>query len=46
MKYLGIELDPDIREIMTTNMEKVLNKIKANLDNWSKLHLILYIIIK
>ncbi len=42
MKYLGIELDPDIREIMTTNMEKVLNKIKTNLDNWSKLHLMLW----
>ncbi len=42
MKYLGVELDPDIREIMTTNMEKVLNKIKTNLDNWSKLHLTLW----
>lgn len=27
---------------MTTNMEKVLDKIKVNLDNWSKLHLTLW----
>lgn len=27
---------------MTTNMEKILNQIKDNLDNWSKLHLTLW----
>lgn len=42
MKYLGLDLDPDIKEIMTTNMEKILNQIKDNLDNWSKLHLTLW----
>ena len=42
MKYLGIELDLDIGEIMTINMEKVLDKIQVNFDNWSKLHLTLW----
>lgn len=28
--------------MMTTDMEKVLDKIKVNLDNWCKLHLTLW----
>lgn len=42
MKYLGIELSPDIEDIVTNNMGKLLNKIKTNLDNWSKLNLTLW----
>lgn len=42
MKYLGIELNPGIGEIITTNIETLLNKIKVNLENWSKLHLTLW----
>lgn len=42
MKYLGIELKPDIKEIIFTNMESLLDKIKVNLDNCSRLHLTLW----
>lgn len=42
MKYLGITLNPDINEIMVENIEKLLTRIKSNLDNWSKLHLTLW----
>uniref|UniRef100_A0A3P9I561 Reverse transcriptase domain-containing protein n=1 Tax=Oryzias latipes TaxID=8090 RepID=A0A3P9I561_ORYLA len=42
MKYLGIELNPSILDIMADNMEKLLTKIKTNLDKWSKLNLTLW----
>ena len=42
MKYLGIELNPNIDDIMADNMGKMLNKIKTNLDKWSKLNLTLW----
>uniref|UniRef100_A0A3P8RWJ4 Reverse transcriptase domain-containing protein n=1 Tax=Amphiprion percula TaxID=161767 RepID=A0A3P8RWJ4_AMPPE len=42
MKYLGIELDPDIEDILADSMGKLINKIKTNLDKWSKLNLTLW----
>lgn len=42
MEYLGIRLNPDIEEIITTNMEKLLDKIKANLEKWGRLNLTLW----
>lgn len=42
MEYLGIKLNSDLKEIITTNMEKLLNKIKANLEKWDKLNLTLW----
>lgn len=42
MKYLGIELNPDINDIMADNIGKLLNKIKTNLDKWTKLNLTLW----
>lgn len=42
IKYSRIKLNPDIGEIITTNMETLLNKMKVNLDNWSKLRLTLW----
>lgn len=42
MKYLGIELNSNIEEIITTNMEKLLNKIKVNLEKWGRLNLTLW----
>ena len=32
MKYLGIKLNPNLEEIMLSNMEPLLQKIKLNLD--------------
>lgn len=42
LKYLGIELNPNIDDIMADNMGKMLIKIKTNLDKWSKLNLTLW----
>lgn len=42
MKYLGIQLNPNFDEIMLSNMEPLLQKIKMNLDKWGKLKLTLW----
>lgn len=42
MEYLGIKLNSDIKEIITTNLEKLLNKIKTNLEKWDRLNLTLW----
>lgn len=42
MKYLGIQLNPNLDEIMLSNMEPLLQKIKMNLDKWEKLKLTLW----
>lgn len=42
MKYLGIQLNPNLDEIMLSNMEPLLQKIKMNLDKWGKLKLTLW----
>lgn len=42
MKYLGIQLNPNLEEIMLANMEPLLRKIKMNLDKWEKLKLTLW----
>lgn len=39
MKYLGILLNPNLEDIMLSNMEPLLLKIKTNLDKWGKLNL-------
>lgn len=41
IKYLEIELNQDVEEIMISNMESLLFKIKVNLDNLSSLRLTL-----
>lgn len=42
MKYLGILLNPNLEDIMLSNMEPLLLKIKTNLDKWGKLNLTLW----
>ena len=42
MKYLGIKLNPNLDEIMSANMEPLLQNIKLNLDKWEKLKLTLW----
>lgn len=42
MKYLGIQLNSNLEEIMMLNMEPLLQKIKINLDKWGKLKLTLW----
>lgn len=42
MKYLGIQLNTKLDEIMMSNMEPLLQKIKLNLDKWEKLKLSLW----
>lgn len=41
MKYLGIQLNPDLDKVMQSNMEPLLQKIKMNLDKCEKLKLTL-----
>ena len=36
MKYLGIQLNPNLDEIMLSNMEPLLQKIKRNLEKRGK----------
>lgn len=42
MKYLGIQLNPNLEEIMDMNMGPLLQKIKNNFDQWGKLKLTLW----
>lgn len=42
MKYLGILLNPNLEEIMSSNMNPLLQKIKTNLEKWGKLKLTLW----
>lgn len=41
-EIFGDKMNPDISEIITTNIEKLLNEIRVDLENWSKLHLTLW----
>lgn len=36
MECLRIKLNSDVKEIITINTEKLLSKIKANLEKWGK----------
>ena len=42
MRYLGIQLHPNLKEIMLLNVQPLLHKMKTNLEKWGKLKLTLW----